>query len=127
MSAVMQSGSAMLMSAGNGLRQTRRRSLASRTRSMLLAQVAARKLEEHVVQAGALERDVFHAHREVEQILQALGRITRAHRGDGKLAPGFLNDAKALMETGPRVGRSVLEIGFQHEHAVTAKSLLQFA
>src|ERR1019366_7271432 len=127
MSAVIASGTMRLMSHGSGLRHARRRSLARRTRSILFPQFAAGKLEENIVQTGPLERDVFHMHWEVEQFLQTVRRIACTNRRDDQLLFRFLNHPKSLVKTIPRVRRGIFEIRFQHEHAVAAKPLLQFA
>src|ERR1035437_2688693 len=127
MSAVIASGTMRLMSHGSGLRHARRRSLARRTRSILFPEFASRELQKNIVQAGPLERHVFHMHRQVQQFLQALGRITHANCRDHKLLLRFLDDPEALVKAIPRVRRGIFKIRLQHEHAVAADALLQFA
>src|SRR6266852_3236690 len=73
MSAVIASGTMRLIIHGSGLRQARHRSLASRTRSILFPQFPAGELQENIIEAGPLERDIFHMHRKIQQIFQAVG------------------------------------------------------
>src|SRR5664280_962645 len=126
-SAVIASGTMRLISHGSGLRQARRRSLDKSTRSMLFPQIPPGELKKDIVQTGPLQRDVLHANRQAEQILQAFGRIASADRCHDKLLLRFLNHTKALLKSIPRVGRGVFEIRLQHKHAVATQPLLEFA
>ena len=73
---------------------------------------------------GRLRHNILDADGQGEQILEALGWVARADRRHDQLALGFLDDAKALVETGPRIRRGILEIGFQDEQAIAAQPIL---
>src|ERR1039457_3621213 len=125
--AVIASGTMRLMSHGSGLRHARRRSLARRTRNILFPEFAARELQKNIVQARTLERNIFDANGQVQQFFQTLRRITRANRRDDQLLFRFLNYPEPLMKTIPGFRGSIFEIRLQHEHAVAAEPVLQFA
>ena len=63
-SMVIANGTMRWISHGSGFRNARRRSLARRTRSILFPEFAPGQLQEHIIQAGALERHVFGPHRQ---------------------------------------------------------------
>src|SRR5581483_495160 len=125
--AVMARGTMRLMSQGRGLRQARRRSLARSTRSILFPQIPPRELEKHVIQTRPLERDIFHAHRQAEQILQAPGWIARTDGRDNQLFFSFLDHPEALVKSVPFVRGIIFEVRLEHEQAVAAEAVLQFA